>query len=232
MESSTFVSLALYFIAMLGIGLYSYRQASTDMEGYMLGGRNLSPGVTALSAGASDMSGGMLMGLPGAMYVSGLSSAWIAVGLVVGAYLNYILVAPRLRVYTEVANNAITIPDYFENRFNATSHPLRLLSSIVIVLFFTLYTSSGVVAGGKLFESSFGLSYEMGLYITAGVVVAYTLFGGFMAVSMTDFVQGCIMFISLVMVPVVVLFELGGFGSAAEQLHQVSGNFLDMMSNP
>jgi SSS family solute:Na+ symporter len=231
MEYTTFISLAIYFIAMLGIGLYSYRQASTDMEGYMLGGRNLSPGVTALSAGASDMSGWMLMGLPGAMYVSGLSSAWIAVGLIIGAYLNYILVAPRLRVYTEVANNAITIPDYFENRFNDSSHTLRLISSIVIVLFFTLYTSSGVVAGGKLFESSFGLSYEMGLYITAGVVVAYTLFGGFMAVSITDFVQGCIMFISLVMVPVVVLFELGGFGAAAEQLNHVSGNFLDMMTD-
>ncbi|MFT4994768.1 MAG: SSS family solute:Na+ symporter [Paraglaciecola sp.] len=231
MESSTFISLALYFIAMLGIGLYSYKQASTNVEGYMLGGRNLGPGVTALSAGASDMSGWMLMGLPGAMYVSGLSSAWIAVGLMIGAYLNYILVAPRLRVYTEVANNAITIPDYFENRFNDTSHTLRLISSIVIVLFFTLYTSSGVVAGGKLFESSFGLSYEWGLYITAGVVVAYTLFGGFLAVSITDFVQGCIMFISLIMVPLVVLFELGGFGAAAEQLNQHSGNFLDMMTN-
>ena len=231
MESSTFISLGLYFIAMLGIGLYSYKQASTNVEGYMLGGRNLGPGVTALSAGASDMSGWMLMGLPGAMYVSGLSSAWIAVGLIIGAYLNYILVAPRLRVYTEVANNAITIPDYFENRFNDTSHTLRLISSIVIVLFFTLYTSSGVVAGGKLFESSFGLSYELGLYITAGVVVAYTLFGGFLAVSITDFVQGCIMFISLIMVPVVVLFELGGFGAAAEQLNQHSGNFLDMMTD-
>ena len=231
MESSTFISLGLYFIAMLGIGLYSYKQASTNVEGYMLGGRNLGPGVTALSAGASDMSGWMLMGLPGAMYVSGLSSAWIAVGLIIGAYLNYILVAPRLRVYTEVANNAITIPDYFENRFNDTSHTLRLISSIVIVLFFTLYTSSGVVAGGKLFESSFGLSYELGLYITAGVVVAYTLFGGFLAVSITDFVQGCIMFVSLIMVPVVVLFELGGFGAAAEQLNQHSGNFLDMMTD-
>ena len=231
MHFATFISLGLYFIAMLGIGLYSYKQSSTDIEGYMLGGRSLSPKVTALSAGASDMSGWMLMGLPGAMYVSGLSSAWIAVGLVIGAYLNYILVAPRLRVYTEVANNAITIPDYFENRFNDTSHTLRLISSIVIVLFFTLYTSSGVVAGGKLFESSFGLSYEMGLYITAGVVVAYTLFGGFMAVSITDFVQGCIMFLSLILVPIVVLFELDGFSSAAAHLENVNGNFLDMMTN-
>lgn len=229
MQFETFISLGLYFIAMLGIGLYSYKQSSTNIEGYMLGGRSLSPKVVALSAGASDMSGWMLMGLPGAMYVSGLASAWIAVGLIIGAYLNYILVAPRLRVYTEVANNAITIPDYFENRFNDTSHTLRIISSVVIVLFFTLYTSSGVVAGGKLFESSFGLSYEIGLYITAGVVVAYTLFGGFMAVSITDFVQGCIMFLSLILVPVVVLFELDGFSAAASHLNNYSGNYLDMM---
>jgi SSS family solute:Na+ symporter len=213
---------------MLGIGLYSFKQSSTDVEGYMLGGRSLSPKVTALSAGASDMSGWMLMGLPGAMYVSGISSAWIAVGLVTGAYLNYLWVAPRLRVYTELAKNALTIPDYFANRFNDTSHSLRLISSIVIVIFFTLYTSSGVVAGGKLFESSFGLSYEMGLYITAGVVVAYTLLGGFMAVSITDFVQGCIMFVSLVLVPVVVLFDLGGFTGAAAQLSSYDADFLNL----
>jgi SSS family solute:Na+ symporter len=231
MESATFISLGLYFLAMLAIGLYSFKQANTDVEGYMLGGRNLSPKVTALSAGASDMSGWMLMGLPGAMYLSGLGSAWIAVGLVIGAYLNYILVAPRLRVYTEIANNAITIPDYFENRFNDKSHILRIVSSIVIVLFFTLYTSSGVVAGGKLFESSFGLNYELGLYITAGVVVAYTLFGGFMAVSITDFVQGCIMFIALVLVPVVVLIDLDGWQGVTQSLSTLDGNYLDMFVN-
>ena len=231
MDPYTFISIGLYFLVMLGIGLYSFKQSSTDVEGYMLGGRSLSPKVTALSAGASDMSGWMLMGLPGAMYVSGLSSAWIAIGLAIGAYLNYLWVAPRLRVYTELAKNALTIPDYFANRFNDTSHSLRLISSVVIVIFFTLYTSSGVVAGGKLFESSFGLSYEMGLYVTAGVVVAYTLLGGFMAVSITDFVQGCIMFVSLVLVPVVVLFDLGGFSGAATQLATYDADFLDLFMN-
>jgi SSS family solute:Na+ symporter len=231
MDLFTLTSLGLYFVVMLGIGLYSFKQSSTDVEGYMLGGRNLSPKVTALSAGASDMSGWMLMGLPGAMYVSGLSSAWIAVGLVIGAYLNYIWVAPRLRVYTELAKNSITIPDYFENRFNDSSHSLRIISSIVIVIFFTLYTSSGVVAGGKLFESSFGLSYELGLYVTAGVVVAYTLLGGFMAVSMTDFVQGCIMFVSLVLVPVVVLFELEGVSGAITQLSTFDANFMHLFED-
>ena len=196
------ISLALYFIVMLGIGLYAYKQSTDDVSGYMLGGRNLSPSVAALSAGASDMSGWLLMGLPGAMYLFGLSKVWIAIGLVLGAWANYFLVAPRLRVYTEKANDSITIPDYFANRFDDNKNILRVISAIVIIVFFTLYTSSGVVAGGKLFENSFNMSYEMGLYITTGVVVLYTLFGGFLAVSLTDFVQGCIMFISLLAVPI------------------------------
>ncbi|MCF6440421.1 sodium/proline symporter PutP [Pseudoalteromonas luteoviolacea] len=203
MEIGTMISLALYFVAMLAIGLYAYRKSTDDVSGYMLGGRNLPPSVAALSAGASDMSGWILMGLPGAMFLTGFSSTWIAVGLVIGAFLNYLLVAPRLRVYTEVANDAITIPDYFANRFEDNSNALRVVSAIVIIVFFTLYTSSGVVAGGKLFENSFGMSYETGLYVTTGVVVLYTLFGGFLAVSLTDFVQGCIMFIALVLVPFV-----------------------------
>ncbi|MEL0640840.1 sodium/proline symporter PutP [Pseudoalteromonas aliena] len=203
METGMIISLALYFVVMLGIGLYAYKQSTSDVSGYMLGGRNLSPSVAALSAGASDMSGWILMGLPGAMFVTGFSSTWIAIGLVAGAWLNYFLVAPRLRVYTEKANDSITIPDYFSNRFNDKSNLLRVVSAVVIIVFFTLYTSSGVVAGGKLFESSFGLTYEMGLYITTGVVVLYTLFGGFLAVSLTDFVQGCIMFIALILVPTV-----------------------------
>ncbi|WP_105213690.1 sodium/proline symporter PutP [Pseudoalteromonas sp. T1lg22] len=203
MELGTIISLALYFIAMLGIGLYAYKQSTDDVSGYMLGGRNLSPSVAALSAGASDMSGWLLMGLPGAMYLFGLSKVWIAIGLVLGAWANYFLVAPRLRVYTERANDAITIPDYFANRFADNKNILRVISAIVIIVFFTLYTSSGVVAGGKLFENSFGMSYETGLYVTTGVVVLYTLFGGFLAVSLTDFVQGCIMFVSLLAVPLV-----------------------------
>ena len=173
LELGTLISLALYFIVMLGIGFYAYKKSTSDVSGYMLGGRSLSPSVAALSAGASDMSGWMLMGLPGAMYISGMSSLWIAVGLVIGAFLNYLIVAPRLRTYTEVANDSITLPDFFENRFNDKSRMLRIVSSVVIIVFFTLYTSSGIVAGGKLFESSFGLNYEVGLYVTAGVVVAY-----------------------------------------------------------
>lgn len=227
METATIFALGIYFAAMIGIGLYAYRNTDESVSGYMLGGRKLGPGVTALSAGASDMSGWMLMGLPGAMYLTGLSSAWIAVGLLIGAYINYIVVAPRLRVYTEVAHDAITIPDYFEKRFEDKTRLLRVVSSLVIVIFFTLYTSSGVVGGGKLFESSFNLSYELGLYVTAGVVVIYTLIGGFMAVSMTDFVQGCIMFISLVLVPVVALDHLGGFGEVKQVVETIDPQLIN-----
>jgi sodium/proline symporter len=230
LEYETLLSLGLYFSAMLGIGLYAYRKSTSDVAGYMLGGRSLSPSVAALSAGASDMSGWMLMGLPGAMYLSGISSLWIAIGLVLGAFLNYLIVAPRLRTYTEIANDSITLPDFFENRFNDNSRLLRVVSSVVIVVFFTLYTSSGIVAGGKLFESSFGLNYEMGLYVTAGVVVAYTLFGGFLAVSLTDFVQGCIMFVALVLVPIVTMNEVGGVSEIHASINTIDPALLDIFS--
>ena len=230
MEFGTGVSLALYFIVMIGIGLYGLRESTSDTSGYLLGGRKLGPAVTSLSAGASDMSGWMLLGLPGAMFVSGLSSSWIAIGLLIGALLNYILVAPRLRVYTERARDAITIPDYFEKRFEDNSRLLRVVSSIVIVVFFTLYTSSGVVAGGKLFESAFGLSYSLGLFITAGVVVLYTMLGGFMAVSITDFVQGCIMFIALVLVPLVAFTGVGGGSEFVSTIEGIDPNLLNIFS--
>jgi SSS family solute:Na+ symporter/sodium/proline symporter len=230
MAIGTMISLALYFAVMLGIGLYAFKKSTSDVSGFMLGGRSLGPGVTALSAGASDMSGWMLMGVPGLMYTVGLSSVWISFGLILGAYLNYLIVAPRLRTYTEMANDSITLPDFFENRFADSSRALRITSSIVIILFFTLYTSSGIVAGGKLFESSFGLSYEVGLYVTAGVVVLYTLFGGFLAVSMTDFVQGCIMFVALVLVPVVAISDVGGTDAMLTTIEQLNPEFLDFFS--
>ncbi|AQX55293.1 sodium/proline symporter [Priestia flexa] len=227
MDISLFISLAIYFIGMLAIGWYAYKKSTDDISGYMLGGRGLGPAVTALSAGASDMSGWMLMGLPGAMYATGVSSLWIAVGLIIGAYLNYLIVAPRLRTYTEVANDSITIPDYFENRFNDTSKVLRTVSAIVIFVFFTLYTSAGMVSGGTLFESAFGLDYRIGLFVTAGVVIAYTLFGGFLAVSLTDFVQGIIMFIALVLVPIVAFTELGGVGTTFDVVRDIDPAYLD-----
>ena len=230
MSTGTALSLALYFIAMLGIGLYAYRTSTNDVSGYLLGGRKLGPAVTALSAGASDMSGWMVMGLPGALYLGGVSQSWMGVGLVLGAYANYWVVATRLRVYTEVANDAITLPDFFEHRFEDHSRLLRIVASLVIILFFTVYTSSGVVGGGKLFESAFNLPYSLGLYITAGVVVIYTLFGGFLAVSLTDFVQGCIMFTALILVPVVALSEVDGTTGLISTVKNIDPARLDFMA--
>lgn len=228
METGVMISLAIYFIAMLLIGVYAYKKSSEDISGYMLGGRGLGPAVTALSAGAADMSGWMLMGLPGAMYSTGISSVWLAIGLTVGAYFNYLLVGPRLRSYTELANDSITIPDYFENRFMDHTRILRFVSAIIIIVFFTLYTSAGFVSGGTLFESSFNLDYKTGLFVTAGVVIAYTLFGGFLAVSLTDFVQGIIMFLALILVPVVTFSELGGPASTMQDVRQIDPHLMDI----
>ena len=230
MSTPTIVSLIAYFALMIAIGVYGYFKSTSTVSEYMLGGRKLHPAVVALSAGASDMSGWMLMGLPGAIYLSGLGAAWIAVGLIIGAYFNYRLVAPRLRVYTAEADDAITIPDYFEKRFHDSSHALRVFSSLVIVIFFTLYTSAGIVAGGKLFDASFGLDYQIGLVITAGVVVAYTMFGGFLAVSLTDFVQGCIMFVALILVPFVTWQELGNLGASMPTLADLNPDYLSWFS--
>jgi len=224
METGTLISLIAYFVLMLGIGLYAWRKSTSNAAEYMLGGRSLGPGVAALSAGASDMSGWLLMGLPGAIYVSGLSQAWIGIGLVVGAYANYLLVAPRLRTYTEVARDAITIPDYLAERFEDRSHTLRILSAVVIIVFFTLYTSAGMVSGGKLAQSAFGMDYATGIYMTAAVVVAYTLFGGFLAVSLTDFVQGCIMFVALVLVPIVAFDQFGSLSDLAASIGRVEAD--------
>ncbi|WP_214849251.1 sodium/proline symporter PutP [Exiguobacterium sp. s193] len=211
--SQEWISIGLYLLMMLAIGYIAYKR-TTNTEDYMLGGRNLGPGVTALSAGASDMSGWMLMGLPGAMYATGVSALWLALGLLIGCYINYIVLAPRFRLYTEMANDSITIPDFLENRFKDTSRILRTVSAIVIIVFFTFYTSAGIVSGGKLFESSFGFDYHYGMLLTIAVVVAYTLFGGFLAVSWTDFVQGCIMFVALILVPIVALTDVGGVDGA------------------
>ena len=151
--------------------------------------------------------------LAGAMFLTGFDAMYIAIGLLAGALANYLLVAPKLRVYTEVADDSLTVPEFFAKRFGRSSSAVRLVSAAIIVMFFTLYTSAGLVAGGKLFVSAFDVNYQAGLLITLGVVVSYTLLGGFLAVSMTDFVQGCIMFVALVLVPIVAYTE---FDSAAQ----------------
>ncbi|MGG1678966.1 sodium/proline symporter PutP [Neobacillus sp. NRS-1170] len=220
------ISIGIYLAGMLLIGWYSYRKTS-NLTDYMLGGRSLGPAVTALSAGAADMSGWLLMGLPGGVYVTGLASAWIAIGLTIGAYLNWLLVAPRLRSYTQVANDSITIPSYLENRFKDKSNMLRIVSGIVILVFFTFYVSSGLVSGAVFFQSSFGTDYLTGLYIVGGVTIAYTLFGGFLAVSYTDFIQGLMMLIALFLVPALGIFITGGPTETFDTIRAIDPTRLD-----
>ncbi|WP_238860436.1 sodium/proline symporter PutP [Clostridium sp. YIM B02569] len=208
MKLWSIIAIGVYLLILLTIGYYSYKKTS-NLSDYMIGGRGLGPLVTALSAGASDMSGWMLMGLPGAVYLTGISNIWIGIGLTVGAYFNYLLLAPRFRVYTEIANDSMTIPDYLENRFKDKSNILRLVSGIVILVFFILYVSSGLVAGGKLFVDTYKLTYTMGVVVTLSVVVLYTYYGGFLAVSLTDFFQGTLMFVCLITVPVVAYMNIG-----------------------
>lgn len=222
------IAIAFYFVIMIAIGIYSYRKSTSNVNEFLLGGRRLGAAVTALSAGAADMSGWLLMGVPGAMYLSGISSSWIAIGLTLGAFMNYILVAPRLRVFTEKSKNAITIPDYFEKRFRDNSRILRLISALVILVFFTLYTSAGMVSGGRLFESAFNMSYNSGLFMTTSVVVFYTFIGGFLAVSLTDFVQGAIMVTALVIVPIVILTSVGSVPEAFSLIEGRDPNLLSL----
>ena len=230
MQTGTLISLVLYFLLMLAIGVYAWRKSTATVGEYMLGGRSLGPAVTALSAGASDMSGWLLLGLPGAAFATGLPAAWIGIGLFAGALVNWIVVAPRLRVQTEELGDALTIPEWLSKRFPDKGTALRLVSALVIVVFFTLYTSAGLVAGGKLFDTALGGSYAIGLWVTAGVVVAYTLFGGFLAVSLTDFVQGCIMMVALVIVPFVALSDAGGWASTLGAVRAVDPAFLSLFA--
>ncbi|MFM1896303.1 MAG: hypothetical protein RLZZ385_1377 [Pseudomonadota bacterium] len=202
-------SFLAYLGLVLGIGALAYRRTHS-IDDYLLGGRRLGPVVTALSAGASDMSGWLLLGLPGAVYLAGLREIWIGVGLVLGAWVNWLLVSRRLRLYSAVSHNALTLPDYFESRFRDHSRALRVASASVILLFFTFYTASGLVGGAVLFESSFGLNYHVALVTGAVIIVSYTFLGGFLAVCWTDAVQATLMMAALLMAPLLVWSATGG----------------------
>ncbi|WP_151976851.1 sodium/proline symporter PutP [Acinetobacter soli] len=204
----TVITFVFYIVAMVCIGLYAYR-ATTNFSDYILGGRSLGSFVTALSAGASDMSGWLLMGLPGAIYLSGLSEAWIAIGLIIGAWLNWLFVAGRLRVHTEVQFNALTLPDYFTNRFNDTKKLLRVSSALIILIFFSIYCASGMVAGARLFETIFGMDYTMALWISAIATISYVCIGGFLAISWTDTFQAAMMLFALLLTPIFAYLAIG-----------------------
>jgi sodium/proline symporter len=204
---SVAITFFIYLGGMLWIGLWAYKKTN-NLSDYILGGRSLGPWPSALSAGASDMSGWLLLGMPGYAYVAGWEASWLGLGLIVGTYLNWLIVAPRLRVYSQLAGDSLTLPQYFSNRFN-DKVAIRVISAFFILLFFLFYTSSGLVAGGKLFESVFGMDYTVAVTVGTLAVVSYTFFGGFLAVAWTDLVQGLLMAAALMIVPVVAFIELG-----------------------
>ncbi len=232
------VAFAIYLLLMIAIGAF-FAKRNNSAEDYFLGGRKLGGFVAALSAQASDMSGWLLMGLPGAIYLTGLGGdGWVAIGLFIGTVLNWLLISKRLRRYTIRANNSVTLPTYFQNRFHDGKRILMTISSITIVVFFLVYTASALAAGGKLFESVFNVDYKIALTIGAIVILSYTFLGGFLAVCATDFIQGTLMLIALLAVPIVayMIMRQDGVtimdGLAASNL--ATGNpsdFLNLMKN-
>ena len=202
------IAIAVYLLIMIFIGA-SFMRKNNNSEDYFLGGRSLNGFVAALSAGASDMSGWMLMGLPGSIYALGTGQVWIGVGLMLGTIANWLVVAGPLRKYTIKANNSLTLPEFFVNRYRDEKKVLLGLSSAVIVIFFVVYTASAFSAGGKLFNSVFGMDYHLALIIGALVILTYTFMGGFLAVCTTDFIQGLLMLFAVIFVPMIALINMG-----------------------
>ncbi len=220
------LTFVVYVLVVIVIGVVAWRRTQ-DLKDYILGGRRLGRWVTALSAQASDMSGWLLLGLPGYAYAAGMEAGWLLLGLFLGTYANWKFTAQRLREATEAYGDSLTLPDYLERRFDDRSGALRLLSALFILVFFTFYTSSGLVAGGRLFEEVFGLDYAWA--VTAGglIVVLYTFVGGFLAVSWTDLVQGVLMFVALIIVCVMGVSAAGGLDGVAAGMTDVDPAFLD-----
>jgi sodium/proline symporter len=216
MSIPTLITFIAYFIILLSIGLCFYRRSSS-IEDYLLGGRGMGSWVTALSAQASDMSGWLLMGLPGAIYLAGTVNVWIAIGLFIGTALNWRFVSARLRIYTQ-KTNAITLPCFFEARFGDPTGLLRVISAIIILIFFAIYASSGLVATGKLFESTFGVPYHIAVFIGGLIIIAYTFLGGFLAVCWTDLLQGALMVFAIIIVPLLTYRRVGGADAISEAM--------------
>lgn len=202
----------VYLAVLIFIGLKFYDASSDSSEGFLLGGRALGSWVTAFSAQASDMSGWLLMGLPGAIYLGGMPQLWIGIGLFAGTCINWKCISERLRVYTEEIN-ALTLSTFFDRRYKDPTGALRIISAVVILFFFTIYCASGMVSSGKLFSTMFGLDYNIAVMIGAVVIVSYTFLGGFLAVCWTDLIQGILMVIAIAVVPVLAVIHMGGFGT-------------------
>ncbi|WP_176679088.1 MULTISPECIES: sodium/proline symporter PutP [unclassified Vibrio] len=222
--TTTFIA---YLVMMLAIGVIAYKRTSNSTD-YFLGGRSLGPWPAALSAGASDMSGWLLLGLPGYAYAAGFEAFWLAGGLLVGTWANWLISAKRLRTYS-ITTESLTLPEFLSRRFNDNSKLIQTISAFFILLFFLFYTSSGLVAGGKLFETVFGLDYTTAVIIGTVCVVSYTLFGGFLAVSWTDLVQGLLMSAALLIVPIAAMN--GGLGQLSTDLHNINPELLTLWND-
>ena len=220
----TFITFGIYLVFLIGIGVYFYYKTDSH-ESYVLGDRGVGYWVTALSAQASDMSGWLLLGLPGAVYLSGLTEIWVVIGLASGTYLNWKFVAPALRVQTE-EYNSLTIPSFISKKLDDKKGYIRTFSAIVILFFFTIYSASGLVASGKLFDSLLGIDYKWGVIIGGGTIIIYTFLGGYLAGVWTDFFQGALMFFAIIVVPVGAYFNAGGIDgiSAAMDAREISLN--------
>lgn len=227
-SNPTAVTFIGYLILMICVGVFAYFYTRNYAD-FILGGRSLGGFVTALSVGASDMSGWLLMGLPGAVFLYGISQSWIAIGLIIGSWFNWKLVAARLRVYTEKAHNALTLPDYLAHRFEDKSNWLRIIAAAVILIFFTIYCASGVVAGARLFENTFHMDYETALYIGAAATILYVFVGGFLAVSWTDTIQASIMCIALIVTPFAVMHDAGGISATIDRVVSINPDMINMM---
>ena len=230
-NTSIIAAFIIYLSVMMAIGVYFYRR-TRNMSDYILGSRRLGAWVISMSAEASDMSGWMLMGLPGYAYVAGLNAGWIALGLGLGTLANWKLVAARLRKYTELANNSLTLPDFLQNRYGDRSSLLRIVPAVFILIFFIIYTSSSFVAGGKLFETVFGLPYIWALLLGAAVVIFYTSVGGFLAVVWTDFIQGIMMFCAIFLVPAMAVYALGGISATESAITAINPAFFAPLTKP
>ena len=211
------IAMVVYMSVVIAIGLAYAKKANPNSENYFLGGRSLGPWVTAMSAEASDMSGWLLMGLPGVAYWCGLADAfWTAFGLAVGTYFNWLVVSKRLRRYSVRANNSITLPEFFSNRFREQKKTIVLIAAAFILIFFTVYASSCLVTCGKLFSTLFGLPYMSMMILGAIFVLVYTILGGFLAESASDFMQAIVMVVSLTVIVVLGVANAGGIGAVIE----------------
>ncbi len=225
--SQIIIVFIVYIIVILTIAIVG-KYATKNLSDYILAGRRLSGPIAALGAGASDMSSWLTMALPGLIYINGLNKIWMPVGLLIGAWCNWIFISKRLRVYTEIANNSLTLPSYLHNRFQDHKRILRLVTSLASIVFFTCYAAAGFISGAVLFQMIFGLEYLPALLLSSLIIISYTTIGGFLAVNWIDFFQGSLMFVALLIVPIVTVNNLGGFGSAITIINNINQNYLNI----